>query len=108
MAVSINTAFSSTLRDMLGEEKLIAMIAEAGFDAIELSLDQLTCPDSPWSRVGHKEYAQRLKKAADQHGIRFSLAQAPTKFEWMTPDTNDLNIIVYPYMEQKLYSRQAG
>ena len=100
MAVSINTSFSASFRDTLGEEALISMIAAAGFDAVELSLDQISCPDSIWSRVGYREYALRLKDAARKCGIRFNQAHAPSHFDWMTPDTNDLNFIVYPYMEK--------
>ena len=100
MAISINTAFSASLREALGEEKLIPMIAAAGFDAIELSLDQLSQPGNIWDRIGHREYALQLKATAETCGIRFNQAHAPARFDWMTPDTNDLNIIVYPYMEK--------
>lgn len=100
MALSINTSFSATLRDRLGEEALIPMIAAAGFDSAELSLDKLSDSESIWYRTGCREYALRLKAAAEESGIRFNQAHAPALFDWMTPDTNDLNIIVYPYMER--------
>ena len=100
MTVSINTSFSASLREKLGEERLIGMIAAAGFDAIELSLDRLSDDESIWNRVGHKEYAQRLKAAALAAGIRFNQAHAPSQFDWMARDTDVLNAMVYPTMEK--------
>lgn len=100
MIVSINTSFSVSLRKKLGEEKLIPLIAAAGFDAIELSLDQLSDPDSVWNREGHKEYALKLKAAAQESGIRFNQAHAPSQFDWMARDTDVLNAMVYPTMEK--------
>ena len=100
MTVSINTSFSIGLREKLGEEKLIALFAEAGYDAIELSLDQLSDEESIWNQVGHKEYAQRLKAAAQAAGIRFNQAHAPSQFDWMARDTDVLNAMVYPAMEK--------
>ena len=100
MATSINTSFSVSLREKLGEEALIPMIAAAGFDAIELSLDRLSDPDSIWNREGHKEYALRLKAAAQASSIRFNQAHAPSQFDWMARDTDVLNAMVYPAMEK--------
>ena len=100
MIVSINTSFSTSLREKLGEEQLIPMISAAGFDAIELSLDQLSAPDSIWNREGHKEYALKLKAIAEANHIRFNQVHAPSEFDWMARDTDVLNAMVYPAMEK--------
>ncbi len=100
MTVSINSSFSTAMRDKLGEEQLLAMIADAGFEAVELSLDQLSLPGSVWEQEGDEAHALKLKEAAERYGLRFNQASAPVEFDWMMRDTVTLYSVVYPVMER--------
>ncbi len=100
MELSVNTSFSTTYRKKLGEEKILAMIAQAGFPAAELSLDWLCTPEAANDKEGCLAYAKRIKRAADQAGLRLNQAQLPYDFNWMMRDTDVLNFVVYPCMER--------
>ncbi len=100
MELSVNTSFSSSFRQKLGEEKILELIAQAGFPAAELSLDWLRTPEAANDKEGCLAYAKRIKKAAEKVGLRLNQAQLPYDFNWMMRDTDVLNFVVYPCMER--------
>ena len=100
MELSVNTSFSLSFREKLGDDKMLSMIAQAGFPAAELSLDWLCTPAAANDREGCREYAKRMKAAADKYGLRLGQAQLPFDFNWMMRDTDVLNFVVYPCMER--------
>lgn len=60
-----------------GEEKAIEIIANAGFDAIDLSMFDMKNDDSVFNQSDYKEYAQKLKNQAQGRGLFFNQAHAP-------------------------------
>ena len=67
-----------------GEEKAIDIIANTGFDAIDLSMFDMKNDDSFFNQSDYKEYAQKLKKQAQSRGLFFNQAHAP--FPCSKPD----------------------
>lgn len=59
------------------EEAVIAMVAEAGFDAIDWSFTKQFGENSPWLQENWREYAEKLASAAEKHGITFRQGHAP-------------------------------
>ena len=76
MLLTTNTV---PLATRFGDEKAIQMIADAGFDGIDYSVTNLK--DFPSAFSGnHIEYAKKLRKFADEKGIRFTQAHAPMPY----------------------------
>lgn len=69
-------ATTSLLWKTLGDVGAIRLLAEAGFDAIDLSLTNFK-PDSPWLKANWRSYVARLKEEADRLGVTFTQAHAP-------------------------------
>ncbi len=71
----------STQTDYLGrkfgEEKAIDILADAGFDAIDLSMFSMKDDSSVFNQSGYKEFAEKLKKQARGRGLFFNQAHAP-------------------------------
>ncbi len=62
----------------LGEVPAVELLAQAGFDAYDLSLFSMGYdPESPFCKEGYREYAQALRRAADQAGVVCNQAHAP-------------------------------
>lgn len=71
----------STQTDYLGrkfgEERAIDIIADAGFDAVDLTLFGMKDDASVFCSEGYKEYARKLKANAQSRGLFFNQAHAP-------------------------------
>lgn len=73
----ISTEIESFSKTM-GELPAIRMLAEAGFEAYDLSLFQLTRePDCALNRKDYREQAAEIRQAADEAGIVCNQAHAP-------------------------------
>ena len=83
----------STLTDDLaaryGTEKAIRIIAEAGFDAFDLSLFAMIRDDPNYemNQPAYRDTAHRLRRVADECGIVCNQAHAP--FHSSTPDPEE-------------------
>ena len=60
-----------------GIEHAIDMIADAGFDAIDLTLFSMKEDDSVFCQNGYKELAAKIKAQAQSRGLFFNQAHAP-------------------------------
>lgn len=76
MLLTTNTV---PLSSRYGDEKAIEMLAAAGFDGIDYSVTNLENFPSAFSE-DHIEYAKKLRKLADEKGIRFTQAHAPMPY----------------------------
>lgn len=79
----------STTTEMLetklpgGRNDAVKIIAEAGFDAVDLSMCAMRNEDDPFNGEGYLEEALKLKSTAEENGIYFNQAHAyfPTSFD---------------------------
>lgn len=69
-------ATTSLLNKTLGDLGAVRLLAEAGFDAIDLSVCNFS-PDSPWLKPHWRSYAEQLKEEAQRLGVTFTQAHAP-------------------------------
>ena len=60
-----------------GIEHAIDIIADAGFDAIDLTLFNMKEDDSVFCQNGYKELAEKIKAQAQSRGLFFNQAHAP-------------------------------
>lgn len=77
------SAETMTLRDRLGgDEGAVQILAEAGFDCIDYSMDNMKRDDCIWNTDDYREYAKKLNKLAANLGIHYNQAHAPFEFDW--------------------------
>lgn len=79
MKISAETLY---LRKYLGDRETICVLAEAGFDCIDYTMDHMTEEDSPLNAPDYREYAAGLLSYAKELGVTFHQAHAPFEFEW--------------------------
>ncbi len=85
--------------EKFGDEKGIEMIAEAGFDAIDMTLFRniddgaAYCPD-------HEKYARKLLEKAKSCGVYFNQSHAP--FPLYKADNDDYNSYIIPKLERAI------
>jgi len=60
-----------------GHERAIEIIADSGFDAIDLSLFDMKKDDSVFMQDDYREYVIKLKSLAEGRGLFFNQAHAP-------------------------------
>ena len=86
MLVSTQT---EVLAPRFGTEKTIRILAEAGFDAYDMSLFPMIRDDPSYemNQPNYREHALRLRKTADECGIVCNQAHAP--FHSSTPDPEE-------------------
>ena len=65
------------LAGKFGIEAAVNMIADAGFDAIDLSMFDMKNDDFVFCHDGYKELANKIKKIAQSRGLYFNQAHAP-------------------------------
>lgn len=70
------TTMTATLAKKFGYETAIKIIADAGFDGVDLSMFSLP-PDHPFNGENYREFAAHLNKTAKECGVRFTQAHAP-------------------------------
>lgn len=69
---------TEVLASLYGEEDAIRMLAEAGFDAFDLSLFSMTSdPKYPMNGPNYREFSEGLRKASERYGIVCNQAHAP-------------------------------
>lgn len=69
---------TEALGPMFGEPQAIRMLAQAGFDAFDLSLfSMFSDPNYPMNRPDYREYAASLRDVAQEAGIVCNQAHAP-------------------------------
>ena len=78
------------LRQLVGERKMIEILAKAGFDALDYTFTPwMERGEMPWNRDNYKEYAKEVNLIARDNGIIFNQAHAPFIFhESYLPDWN--------------------
>ena len=70
-----------------GSQNALAMIKEAGFEAVDYGLEEISKDESPFSKDGWQAYAEELKGQAMQAGLSFNQTHAP--FIFTRPMWND-------------------
>ena len=86
--MKVSTEIWSTARiEFIGEEKAIELIAKAGFDAWDFSMFEMARVDwrdmslidtgHPLSKENYADFAKKLKKVADDCGIKCNQSHAP-------------------------------
>ena len=78
-----------------GEEKAVEMLAQIGYDAIDLSCFDMTHKDAPTPKntAEYKAYAKKLKQIAENNGVYFNQAHAPFPSSIFDDDVYNKNII---------------
>lgn len=86
------------LRKRLGDREAIRILAEAGFDCIDYTMDHMVETDSPLNAPDYREYAMELRKYGETLGVTFHQAHAPFEFDWENGGTLEevLNGTVIP------------
>lgn len=79
MKISAETLY---LRNRFGDKESIRILAEAGFDCIDYTMDHMRSDDSPLNAPDYLEYARELLRYAKSLGMVFNQAHAPFEFEW--------------------------
>lgn len=79
MKISSETLY---LRQRFGDKESIRILAEAGFECIDYTMDHMKEDDSPLNAPDYREYALDLKQYGESLGITFNQAHAPFEFEW--------------------------
>lgn len=74
MRLVINT---EVMTDKLSYFDTLRLIAEAGFDGVDCSFFDMKNDDCVWNGDDWKEFAQQLRKAAEDLGLVFRQAHAP-------------------------------
>ena len=78
------------IEDKFGKEEAIRMIAKAGFDCADLSMfDMEFGNDSPFMQDNYREFAQNLRKVAEECGISFNQAHAPFSMDMSVWETDE-------------------
>ena len=70
------------LAKRFGDERAVQILAEAGFDYIDYTMDHMVRADSPLNAPNYREYAQNLLTTAESYGVTFNQAHAPFEFDW--------------------------
>ncbi|MBQ8612102.1 MAG: sugar phosphate isomerase/epimerase [Oscillospiraceae bacterium] len=76
MKISTNGGY---ILSRFGYEKGFALLKEAGFDAVDVGLDEMTSMDSLLNQPGYEKKAQEIRRAADNAGIPVNQTHAPFK-----------------------------
>lgn len=73
----ILTTQTDYLARKFGHERAIEIIADAGFDAIDLSMFDMKSDDSVFMQDDYREFAAKLRTLAESRGLAFRQAHAP-------------------------------
>lgn len=81
MKISAETLY---LRKRLGDKEAIRILAQAGFDCVDYTMDHMVQDDSPLNAPNYREYAMELRQYGESLGVTFHQAHAPFEFDWKT------------------------
>lgn len=79
MKISAETLY---LRKKFGDREAVRILAEAGFDCIDYTMDHMVLDDSPLNGPDYREYAKDLRAYGESLGVTFHQAHAPFEFAW--------------------------
>lgn len=66
----------------LGWEEGIKLLCDAGYDALDLSLFEMSRDDSPFNGDNWREHTKWVRALANDRGVEFNQAHAPFVFKW--------------------------
>ena len=66
----------------LGMEAGIKLLCEAGYDALDLSLFEMSNDASPFNGDDYRTYTKWVRSLANDRGVTFNQAHAPFVFNW--------------------------
>lgn len=87
MKISAETNY---LRRVFGDEDAIRVLAEAGFDCIDYTMDHMVEDSSPLNAPDYRDYAKHLREYAEGLGVSFNQCHAPFEFDWKAPGILEL------------------
>ena len=76
------TATMSPIENLAGLDNAVRLIAEGGYDCLDLTLTGMEKPDNAWMGPGMAEHVREL---CAQYGICTGQTHAPFKFRWSDP-----------------------
>ena len=66
-----------------GEDEGLHLLADAGYDALDLSMFSMSCdPDCVWHKENYREHAAELKKKCSDYGMYFNQGHAPFSYRF--------------------------
>ena len=91
--------YSGLITGRYGYEKGFELIKQAGFDAADVSLMDMTNMESPLNLPGYEQVAQDIRRAADNAGLIINQTHAPFKYPL---DKWELSENLYPILKRTL------
>ena len=92
MKLSVNIMH---LENRFGLKEAFRLCKEAGFDAVDYSLERMNDPSHPLNRENYLEKAKRIRAIADEIGLPITQTHAPFSFDkWK--DTKVYEEFIYP------------
>ena len=83
-----------TLSQTYGYEKALEMLAQAGFDCVDMSFTPMAKdPDDPFLQPDAEEYCRSLRAKAESLGLRFNQCHAPFQMDmkpWLEGDRDHI------------------
>lgn len=79
------STMSNYLNSLYGEEKMLQMIAEAGFDAVDYSMFIHEDPKGILQDGHYRERAEKVRKMAANLGLSVNQCHAPYRFDYGDP-----------------------
>lgn len=79
------STMTNYLGSVYGEKKMIKMIAEAGFDALDFSLLNFDDPKGILQNEYYREKAEKIRKMAEDEGLTINQCHAPFRFNYSDP-----------------------
>lgn len=73
------------LQDFMSEADAVRLLADAGFDCVDFSMEQLVDPAHVLNSPNWQWFAQDLRRLGDDLGITFNQAHAPFEFQFSKP-----------------------
>lgn len=75
-----------------GDHDAVKLLAEIGFDALDYSMFNILDMNNPISRDDYREYAESLRKTADDYNIVFNQSHAPFPSYVQYPNKTQIEI----------------
>ena len=84
---------NNVLAKVFGQEKSIDILSSAGYDAIDLSLFQMSDDNNEFCRDGYRARAIQLGDYAKSRGVFFNQSHTPFSFNWKNPNEVEERLI---------------